>query len=270
MDCPEGATPSGRSPGRSVGVLTALEWMICAQFAWLRTIVRWPAQRCPALGQLLSRGAGRASGELVGEVPGTQITRFEANEQVVAGAVGICGSGLTAKVARRDSLHYVLDSCGEELGAAAELDSAVRRGVLAHHDACSGISPQLRRLHIAAASDDVEAAVAPFVPDRRQQHGAVWPMGGQNRQQTEFDQIPEIVHSQVPAHASRLTGGGRLDQPTLIRSRYGSVACTPRVPHVSTCRSLRRLRRSWCGRGDGRQWSRSVAARCWRPAPGTA
>jgi hypothetical protein len=60
------------------------------------------------------------------------------------GAVGICGSGLRAEVARCDSLDCVLDSCGEELGAAAELDSAVRRGALAHHDACPRISPQMR------------------------------------------------------------------------------------------------------------------------------
>jgi hypothetical protein len=72
--------------------------------------------------------AGRPSGEFVGEVPGPQVTRFEANEEVVGSAVGICGSGLRAEVARCDSLDCVLDSGGEELGAAAELDSPVRRG----------------------------------------------------------------------------------------------------------------------------------------------
>src|SRR5215472_11202957 len=108
------------------------------------------------------------SGLLVGEVPGAQITRFEANEEVVGRLLGICRSCLAAKVARRDSLHRIVDSYGEELSIAADLDSAVRRGMLAHHNACSWISPQMPRLHIAAAGDDIEAAVSPLVPDRRQ------------------------------------------------------------------------------------------------------
>lgn len=63
----------------------------------------------------------------------------------------------------------------------------------------------MRRLHAAAAGDHVEAPGAPFVPDRRQQHAAVAAVGGQNRQQAEASQIPEIGHGQVPAHAGRLT-----------------------------------------------------------------
>jgi hypothetical protein len=43
------------------------------------------------------------------------------------------------------------------------------------------ISPQMCCLHIAVASDEVGAAVASFVPDQRQEHGAVLPIRGQNR-----------------------------------------------------------------------------------------
>jgi hypothetical protein len=60
-------------------------------------------------------------------LPPSHITRFKANEEAADGAVGIGGSGLTAKVARRDTLHCVLDSGSEELSAAADLDSATRR-----------------------------------------------------------------------------------------------------------------------------------------------
>jgi len=102
----------------------------------------------------------------------------------------------------------------------------------------------MSRLPAAAAGDDVEAAVAPFVPDRRQQHGAVWPVGGQNRQQTEFGQISEIVHGEVPAHGSRLTGGGRLDQAPVTGLPYASLAGMTRFPQVPGTRlPLRRLRR---------------------------
>jgi hypothetical protein len=47
----------------------------------------------------------------------------------------------------------------------------------------------MRRLYVAAAGNYTEAAIAPFMPDGRQEHGAVWPVRGQNRQQTKSDQI---------------------------------------------------------------------------------
>ena len=162
----------------------------------LGTLRAWPHRAGSACWEV--------SGQLIGEVPGTQITRFEADEEVVGGSLGICRSGLAAEIARRDSPHGILDSRGEEPGVAADLDSAVRRGMFAHHDARSWISPQMRRLHVAAASNDLEAAVSPFVPDGRQEHGAIVPIRGQNRQQAEFDQVSEIVRGEVSAHAGRL------------------------------------------------------------------
>ena len=86
----------------------------------------------------------------------------------------------------------------------------------------------MRRFPAAAAGDDVEAAVAPLVPDLRQQHGALQPVGGQHRQQAEFGQISEIVHGEIPAHGGRLAGGGRLDQPPVTGSPYASLADTTR------------------------------------------
>jgi len=64
----------------------------------------------------------------------------------------------------------------------------------------------MRRLNVPAAGNDLEAAVAPFMPDGRQEHGAVLPVRGQDRQQTKPDQISQIVDGEVPAHTGRLTG----------------------------------------------------------------
>jgi hypothetical protein len=89
------------------------------------------------------------------------------------GSVRVRGPGLEAQVAGGDSLHRIADSCGDEAGLAAHLDSAVRQGMLADHDARPWIPAQMRHLHVAAARDDAETALSPFVPDRRQQHRAV-------------------------------------------------------------------------------------------------
>jgi hypothetical protein len=141
-----------------------------------------------------ARGAGSLASsflaKLAGEVPGTQVTGSQANEEVVARVARIRGSGLTAEVAGRDALHYVLDSCGTEPGSAADLDSAAGRGVFADYDAYPRISPQMRGLHVAATGDDVEAAVAPSVPDRGQEHGAISPLRGQNRQHRSSARSP--------------------------------------------------------------------------------
>jgi len=64
----------------------------------------------------------------------------------------------------------------------------------------------MRRLNVPAAGNHLETAVAPFMPDGRQEHGAVLPVRGEDRQQTKSDQISEIVHGEVPAHMGRLTG----------------------------------------------------------------
>jgi hypothetical protein len=68
----------------------------------------------------------------------------------------------------------------------------------------------MHRLHVAATSDDLKAAVSPFVPDRRQEHGAVTPVRGQHCQQGEFGQISQIAYREIPAHAGRL-------RPRLLR-----------------------------------------------------
>src|SRR5580704_16887264 len=89
--------------------------------------------------------------------------------------------------------------------------------MLADHDAGPWISPQMRRLHVAAARDDAETALAPFVPDRRQQDGAVAPVRGQDRQQAEFGQVSEIFHGEASAHPARLTGSGPATRPVVRR-----------------------------------------------------
>jgi len=81
------------------------------------------------------------SSGLIGEIPGPHVTWFEADEEIIAGSLRVGGSGLAAKVARRDPLHRVTHSRGDQPGAAAELDSAIGRRVLADHDAGPWIPP---------------------------------------------------------------------------------------------------------------------------------
>src|SRR6266568_5518114 len=107
---------------------------------------RWPEVRlggCSGQLRLGRPGSAPASEELIGEVPGSQLTRLQADEEVVGGPVGIDGAGLRPEVPRCDSLHRIVDADGDELAVAADLDPTVRRGVLADHDAGSWIPPPM-------------------------------------------------------------------------------------------------------------------------------
>src|SRR5215216_5274516 len=86
------------------------------------------------------------------------------------------------------------------------------------------------RLHVAAAGDHVEAAVAPFVPDRGQKHSAVAPISGQNRQQADLDEVSEIVHGETSPHTSRLTRPSHwssLHSPSSQGLRRGEIRALP-------------------------------------------
>src|SRR5881392_4478060 len=102
--------------------------------------------------------------KLVGEVPGTQPSRLEADERVAARRVRVRRAVSLAEVADRDLADGVAGRF--EPGVAANLDSPVRRDVLVDHDARARIAAQVPHLYVVASRRDVEAAVAPPVPDR--------------------------------------------------------------------------------------------------------
>ena len=88
------------------------------------------------------------------------------------------GSSVLAQVADCDLPERVTGRLQARL--AAHLDAAVRRPVLVHEDARACVVLQMALLDPAAVRDDVEPAVAPAVPDRRQEHAAVTPVGGED------------------------------------------------------------------------------------------
>jgi hypothetical protein len=155
----------------------------------------------------------RMSGELVGEVPGSEITRFEAYDKVVLGPLGICVSGLWTEVATRDSHRRIVDSCGDEACVAPEFDATVRRRVLADDDARSRISSQVHCLHVAAPRDDAETALSPLMPDGGEEYASIAPIRGKNGQQRELDEIAQVVHGEAFAHRARLPCAGRPFSP---------------------------------------------------------
>src|SRR5262245_30623008 len=72
---------------------------------------------------------------LISEIPGSQLTWFQADEKVVGARLGVRGPSVAAQVTRRDPQHRVMRSRGEQLCFTTELDPAVWRRMLAHHDA---------------------------------------------------------------------------------------------------------------------------------------
>jgi hypothetical protein len=77
--------------------------------------------------------------------------------------------------------------------------------VLVDDDARARVPPELTYLDSAAAGRDVEAAVVPAVPDRRQENGAVGAVRREDRDERLVEQIAEILRLQVLADASDAT-----------------------------------------------------------------
>ena len=150
----------------------------------------------------------RMSGEVVGEVPGPEIARFEAYEKVVLAPLGIRGSGLWTEVATGDSDRRIIDCFGDEACVAAQFDASVRRRVLADDDARSRISPQMHRLHVAAPRDDIETALSPLMPDGGEKYASIAPIRRKHGQQRELDEISQVLHGEVFAHLSHATVRG--------------------------------------------------------------
>ena len=59
---------------------------------------------------------------------------------------------------------------------------------------------EVARLHVVAARRDGEAAVAPLVPDGRQQHRPVAAVGREHRQERLLQEIAEAGDAEVLAH----------------------------------------------------------------------
>jgi hypothetical protein len=136
---------------------------------------------------LPARVLPRGSAEFVGEVPSAQIARFETDEEVVAGSLRIGRADFWPEVPGGHSSEELFGAARTKLRVASEFDPSVWRSVVTHDDGRARIFPQVRSFHIAAPRENAEAAVAPLVPDRREEDSAVASIRRENRDERELE-----------------------------------------------------------------------------------
>jgi hypothetical protein len=78
--------------------------------------------------------------------------------------------------------------------------------VLVDDDARPGVSAEVAHLHVVSARHDVEAAVSPSVPDRREQHVAAGTVGREDRDERTLEQSVEVVGPEVVSHGGESSG----------------------------------------------------------------
>src|SRR5207248_10198593 len=110
------------------------------------------------------------SGELVGEIPGAQLARLQADEQVVACGIGVSLTGLGAEVARRDPADDRSVLRDAEAGPSAKLEAPVRGAVVVNDDARARVATKVSAFNVVTPGHDVETVVVPLVPDRRKEN----------------------------------------------------------------------------------------------------
>src|SRR5207244_2571125 len=73
-------------------------------------------------------------------------------------------------------------------------EGAVGHRLLGHGEARPRVPLEMAHLELRdAAGPDVETAVAPLVPDRRQHHAAVLPVGRQDGDDRKLEEVTEVV-----------------------------------------------------------------------------
>ena len=120
------------------------------------------------------------------------MARLETDEEVVAGSLRVGRADFWSEVPGGHSSAELLGDARTKLHVASELDSSVRRSVVTHDDGRARISRQMRSFHVAAPRENTEAAVAPLVPDRREQHGAVVSIRRENRYERELEEVSKV------------------------------------------------------------------------------
>ena len=144
--------------------------------------------------------APRAS-EVIGEVPRAEATGFEPDQGVVMAAVRVRPALLVAEVPDSDLANDVGVGVTEHR-LASHLDATIGRFALEEDDARPGVCAKVASLDIVPARHDVEAAVSPSMPDRREQHVAAGTVGREDRDERTLEQSVEVVG----AEWSRMAG----------------------------------------------------------------
>jgi hypothetical protein len=122
--------------------------------------------------------------------------------------------------------------------AASDLDAAIGRVVLEDENARPGVSAEVPRLHVVSARDDVEAAVSPAVPGRREEHVAVGAVGREDGDEGTLEQPVEVVAAEALPHrgeSSRTWHVDNADPETATRARSSATRArrtvsSPREP----------------------------------------
>ena len=90
----------------------------------------------------------------------------------------------------------------EEPGLRAELHAPQGVGGFGHDDRGTRIATQMPGLDVIGREPQVEPAVAPFVPDRREQDRTVRAKRRQDRDERLVEEPTDVVEGQVRAHGS--------------------------------------------------------------------
>ena len=129
---------------------------------------RWPTAASPA------RTTG--SSEVVRKIPSAQLARLQSDEQVVACSLGVPLTLLGAEVTRGYPADDRLVFQHAQARRRAKLEAAVRRAIFTNDDARPWISTEVPRFPVTRPGHDVEAVIAPLVPDWRKENRAVAPV----------------------------------------------------------------------------------------------
>jgi hypothetical protein len=162
---------------------------------------------------------------IIGEVPAAQKAGLEPDEGVVVAAIRVGPALLVAEVSDCDLADDVGVGATEHR-APSDLDAAIRRGMLVDDDARPGVSADVAHLHVVHARHDVEAAVSPSVPDRREEDVSVGAVRREDSDEGAIEQPVEVVRAEVLSHAGESSDTPSCDAPTQASARGSrSWAC---------------------------------------------
>src|SRR5439155_21480408 len=110
---------------------------------------------------------------VVREVPAAELVRLEPDEHAVPDRLRVRPTVLWAEIADRHRASRFCRTFRAEPRLTPGLETSVRRLMLVDEDARPRVAAQVLQLDVVREDDDVEAAVAPAVPHRREEDAAV-------------------------------------------------------------------------------------------------
>jgi hypothetical protein len=128
------------------------------------------------------------------------VAGLESNENRVGRARRVRLARFLPEIANRHRAHDVGPVDVRQLRRRPQLDAAVRQVAPVDEDRGARIATQVAHLDVVRRADDIEAAVAPLVPDGREQHASVSAVGGQHGDDRKRQEVGELGQREVAAH----------------------------------------------------------------------